>query len=64
MLSLVDPYPFIETIHTLRFESIHTLLVRAWIDSIKGYGSTQDIIDGPHCTYIIIVFAPSLHSNM
>ena len=24
---------------------------RVWIDSIKGCGSTQDIIDGPHCTW-------------
>ena len=26
MMSWVDPHPFIESIHTLRFESIHTLL--------------------------------------
>ena len=35
-------------IHALRIESIHTLLT-GWIDSIKGYGSAQDVIDGPHC---------------
>ena len=22
---------------------------RVWIDSIKGWGLTQDVIDGPHC---------------
>ena len=47
----VYPYPFIELIHTLRFESIHTSLLRVWIDSIKGYELTQDVIDGPHCIY-------------
>ena len=25
--------------------------LRVWIDSIKGCGSTQDIIDSPHCIY-------------
>ena len=40
MTSCVDPYPFIE--------SIHTLHKRVWIDSIEEYGSTQDTIDGPH----------------
>ena len=25
--------------------------LRVWINSIKGYGSTQDVIDGPHCTF-------------
>ena len=29
----VDPYPFIELIHTLRFESSHTLTLRIWINS-------------------------------
>ena len=31
--------------HQWRLESIHTFLLRVWIDSIKGYGSTQDVID-------------------
>jgi hypothetical protein len=25
-----------------------------YIDSIKGYGSIQDVIDGPHCTYLFL----------
>ena len=41
-----------------RLESIHTLNkrvwidsnLRVWIDSIQGYGSTQNVIDSPHCT--------------
>ena len=41
MMSWVNPCPFIEMIHTLRFESIH---------SIKEHGLTQDITDGPHCS--------------
>ena len=27
-------------------------LLTGWFDSIKGYGSTQDVIDGPHCMYV------------
>ena len=50
-------------------ESIHTLLLkrvwidsnlRVWIDSIKGCGSTQDVIDGPHCTYTSILLFESI----
>ena len=55
MMSWVDPYPFIiESIHTLRFVLIHTLFLRVWIDSIKGYGSSEDVIDGPHCIYGVL----------
>ena len=50
MTSWVDPHPFIESIHTLRFESIHTLLSRSTPFWEEGCGSNQDIIDGPHCT--------------
>ena len=32
-------------------EWIHTLNKRVWMDSIKGCGSTQDVIDGPHCIF-------------
>ena len=28
------------------------LNTRVWIDSIKRYGSTQDVIDSPHCIHI------------
>ena len=49
MTSWVDPHPFIESIHTLRFESIHTLLSRSTPFWEEGCGSTQDAIDGPHC---------------
>ena len=51
MTSWVDPHPFIESIHTLRFESIHTLLSRSTPFWEEGCGSTQDVIDGPHCIY-------------
>ena len=51
MTSWVDPHPFIESIHTLRFELIHTLLSRSTPFWEEGCGSTQDIIDGPHCKY-------------
>ena len=27
----------------------HCVLYLEWIDSIKGYGLTQDVINGPHC---------------
>ena len=69
MTSWVYPYPFIESIYILRFESIHTLFLRlwndqacdrlnkrVWTDSIKGYGSTQDVIDGPHCVFCCLNF--------
>ena len=59
MMSWVDPYPFIESIHTLNKKVwINSNLsvwidsnLKVWINSIKGYGSTQDIIDVPHCSY-------------
>ena len=41
MTSWVDPYPFIE--------SNRPKYKRIWIDSIKGCGLTQDVIDSPHC---------------
>ena len=50
MTSWVNPHPFIELIHALRFESIHTLLSRSTPFWEEGCGSTQDVIDGPHCT--------------
>ena len=44
MTSWVNSYPFIDLIHTLRFESSHTLLLRVWIGSkrvwIKSRRST------------------------
>ena len=48
MMSWVDPYPFIELIHTIRFESIHTFFIegmdrlnkRVWIDSRHHWRST------------------------
>ena len=42
MMSWVDLYFFIEAIHP------------NYINSIKGYGSTQDVIDGPHCISVHI----------
>ena len=33
-----------------RLELIHTLLLSPSIPNIKGYGLTQDVINGPHCT--------------
>ena len=33
--------------------TVHTLLT-GWIDSIKGYGSTQDVIDSPHCKLFLV----------
>ena len=39
--------------HTLRIESIHTLLM-GWIDSIKKYGSIKVRID--HCQKSRILF--------
>ena len=44
----VDHQWHLESIHTFRIESIHTLLLSRTIP-LKGYGSTQDVIDGPHC---------------
>ena len=35
MTPSVDSYPFIESIHNLRFELIHILLLRVWINSIR-----------------------------
>ena len=37
----------------VRSHATHAIgeLKKVWIDSIKGYGSTQDIIDGSHCMY-------------
>ena len=43
----------LESIHTLRFQSIHILLLREWINSKRRYGSTEGVIDGPHCKYNI-----------
>ena len=36
-------------------EMIHSNYKRVWIDSIKWYESTQDVIDGPHCTYVYML---------
>ena len=42
---------FIESIYTLNKRVWIDSNLRVWINSIKGYGSTQDVIDGPHCMY-------------
>ena len=44
-------------------ESIHTLNKRVWIDSIKEYGSTQEVIDGPHCMCQYLLFRPEFFKN-
>ena len=40
MMSLVDTYPF---------RRVDPYLLMGWIHSIKGYGSNQNVIDGPQC---------------
>ena len=50
MTSWVDPHPSSQKgVDRLKRVWIDSNL-RVWIDSIKGCGSTQDVIDGPHCT--------------
>ena len=46
-----------------RLELIQTLLT-GWINSIKGYGSTQDVIDSPHCMFYDFwtIFDKTCHS--
>ena len=48
MMSWVDPHTFIESIHTLRFGSIHNLLRRrVWIDSRRHWRSTLYLYINP-----------------
>ena len=48
---IVDRIWLLETIHTLRIELIQTLLLSQSIP-LKGYGSTQEVIDSQHCTWL------------
>ena len=66
MMSWVDPYSFIESIHTLNKKIWIDSNLTVWIDSIKGYQLTQDVIDGPHCTanpFPVMTTGISLCSN-
>ena len=54
MMSWVDPYSFIESIHTLNKKIWIDSNLTVWLDSIKGYQLTQDVIDGPHCTIVLL----------
>ena len=52
MTSWVDPHPPSQKgMDQLKRVWIDSNL-RVWIDSIKGCGLTQDVIDGPHCTFL------------
>ena len=52
MTSWVNPHPSSQKgMDRLKSKGMDHLNKRVWIDSIKGCGSTQDIIDGPHCNY-------------
>ena len=53
LLYSVDRQWCLESIHTLRIESMHTLLLSRSIP-LKGYGLTQDVIDGPHRRFCMI----------
>ena len=46
----VDHQWCLELIHTLNKKVWIDSNLRVWIDSIKGCGSTQDVIEGPNCT--------------
>ena len=53
MTSLVDPHPSSQKgVDRLKRVWIDSNL-RVWIDSIKGCGSTQDVIDSSHCSFWI-----------
>ena len=62
MTSLVDPHPSSQKgLDRLKRVWIDSNL-RVWIDSIKGCGSTQDVIDGPHCSFWIFFLNESLET--
>ena len=54
-MSWVDPHPSSQKgVDRLKRVWINSNL-RVWIDSIKECGLTQDVIDGPHCSFSLFV---------